>query len=288
MRAQDLAAILCLTGCGIVAVGAIAAPPASAAASQALAAESQAVAGTASAEGAAVRVPRDKLTGHWVHIRSVPKHRKHTKYTGAVPPPDTPPPPLKPKYLAAWKAQQAAVQEANRRGQPLYNQYAACIPDGMPAMMMAMFPMDVLQTPGQVTIIEEAYRQVRYIYLNQKQVPIEDAEPEFWGHSVGHWVGDTLVVNTVGIRPEVRFRGAPHSASMQIDERIRLLAPNELEDRITIVDPAYLTGPWTFTWKYRRDPGYKMLEYVCESNHVYEDAKTGAQRIRLFSDSGKH
>jgi hypothetical protein len=235
---------------------------------------------------AAPKVGRNQLTGTWVSYHTRPL-RLNPRYTGAVPTPDTPPPPLKPQYLKAWQAHQQAVHEADLRGQPLYNDYAACLPDGMPAMMMAMFPMDVLQTPGQITIIEEAYRQVRYIYLNQKQVPIADAEPGFWGHSVGHWEGDTLIVNTVGIRPEVRFRGVPHSDRMQIDERIRLLSPDRFEDRITVTDPVYLTKPWSFTEHYKRRPGYKMLEYVCESNRVYENPKTGGQAMKLFGDPGK-
>ncbi|MGH8226787.1 MAG: hypothetical protein ACRET2_07240 [Steroidobacteraceae bacterium] len=274
---RPAASIQGLAGGALLAIAAIAALPSLAAAAPA----------SRPASEAPIRVPRHELTGHWVAIR-VRGFPKHTKYTGAVPPPDTPPPPLRPKYLAAWTARQVAVRAANLRGQPLYDRYAACIPDGMPAMMMAMFPMDVLQTPGQITIIEEAYRQVRYIYLGKKQIPAADAEPEFWGHSVGRWVGDTLHVDTVGIRSEVRFRDAPHSDLMRIDERIRLLSPNEFEDRITIVDPVYLTKPWTFTWKYKRRSGYKMLEYVCESNHVYEDPKNGAQRMKLFSDPGKH
>ena len=59
-------------------------------------------------------------------------------------------------------------------------------------MMMAMFPMEVLQTKGQITIIQEAYNQVRRIYLNDTLPAIEDAEPGFWGHSTGHWEGDDL------------------------------------------------------------------------------------------------
>jgi hypothetical protein len=196
-------------------------------------------------------------------------------------------PPLKPKYLAEWQARQKASHEADLRGQPIYGGYAQCLPDGMPAMMMGMFPMQVLQTPGQITIIEEAYRQVRYIYLDQTQVPIADAEPGFWGHSVGRWQGDTLVVNTVGIKDEVRFHDVPHSDQMQINERIRLLTPDRFEDQITIVDAAYLTKPWTFTWEYQRRPGYKMLEYVCEDNREYRDPKTGGQRLQLLDQSGK-
>lgn len=241
--------------------------------------------GTAHAQGAAptahIAVPRNDLTGTW--DRYHPGGLKlDPRFTSAIP--VSTDPPLKPKYLAAWKAHQAASREADERGQPLFSGYAQCIPDGMPAMMMAMFPMDVLQTPGQITIIQEAYRQVRYIYLNQKQVAIEDAEPEFWGHSVGHWVGDTLVVNTVGIRPEVRFRDVPHSNLMQINERIRLLSPDMFQDQITIVDPVYLVKPWTFTWQYKRRPGYRMLEYVCESNREVD--KNGAQSLKLLDLSG--
>jgi hypothetical protein len=81
-------------------------------------------------------------------------------------------------------------------------------------MMMAMFPIAVLQTLGQIIIIEEAYDQVRRIYLNEQQIRIDDAEPGFWGHSVGHWEGDTLVANTVGIKEVVRFRTAPICRSM--------------------------------------------------------------------------
>ena len=219
------------------------------------------------------------LTGTWKRYR--PKSFTiNPQFTSSIPAPTEPP--LKEPYLSQWRARQKAAHEADLRGQPLYSGYAACIPDGMPAMMMAMFPMSVLQTPGQITIIQEAYRQVRYIYLNEKQMPIADAEPEFWGHSVGHWQGDTLVVNTVGIKPEVRYSDVPHSDQMQIDERIRLISKDRAEDRITVTDPAYLAKPWNFTYEYEREPGYKMLEYVCEDNREYRDPKTGGQRVQLL------
>jgi len=220
-------------------------------------------------------VSHPALSGAWDRYSTAVSDPRVT----AAPP--VPAPPLKPAYQAQWLAQQQAAKEADARGEPLYGGYAQCLPDGMPAMMMAMFPMEVLQTPGQITIIEEAYNQVRRIYLNEKQIPIDDAEPGFWGHSVGHWEGDTLVVNTVGIKEEVKFRGAPHSAHMQIDERIRMLTKNIFEDHVTVTDPEYLTEPWKFTWKYVRKPGYKILEYVCEANREYQDPQTGGIRLRM-------
>src|ERR1700722_15006348 len=217
------------------------------------------------------------LTGAWDRYGTVNPDPRVT----SAPPVSAPP--LKATYKAEWEAQQKAAKEADARGQPLFGGYAQCLPDGMPAMMMAMFPMEVLQTPGQITIIEEAYNQVRRIYLNEKQLPIDDAEPGFWGHSVGHWQGDTLVVNTVGIKEEVRFRGAPHSPNMQIDERIRMLSKDVFEDEGTVTDPEYLTEPWKFTWKYVRKPGYKILEYVCEANREYQDPQTGGIRMKIGS-----
>jgi hypothetical protein len=218
----------------------------------------------------------DRLNGTWDRWHAPDAY--DPRVTGAPP---APAPPLKPEYKLQWEARQKAAHEADLHGQPLYSGYAQCLPDGMPAMMMAMFPMEVLQTPGQITIIEEAYNQVRRIYLDEKQIGIEDAEPGFWGHSVGHWEGGTLVVNTVGIKESVRFRDAPHSDQMQIDERIRLISKDVFEDQVTVTDPVYLTGPWKFSWKYVRKPKYKILEYVCESNREYQDPQTGGTRLKL-------
>ena len=195
-------------------------------------------------------------------------------------------PPLRPDDLAAWQARQKAVAAANARGEPPVTGYVKCIPDGMPATMMAMFPLEVMQSKGRITIIEEAYNQVRRIYLDEKQIAIDDAEPGFWGHSVGHWEGDTLVVNTVGIKENVRFRDVPHSDRMQIDERIRLIAPDYMQDKITVTDPKMLTAPWSWTWEYKRKSGYKLYEYVCEDNREYTDPDKGSQRLKLLPGSG--
>jgi hypothetical protein len=197
------------------------------------------------------------------------------------PPPPVGPPPLKAQYLVAWQAQQQKAREADARGQPLYTDYTRCLPDGMPTMMLAMFPMEVLQTPGQITIVQEAFNQVRRIYLDEKQMAIEDAEPGYWGHSVGHWQGDTLVVDTVGIKETVRFRGTPHSDQMRIHERIHMVTPDFFEDQITVEDPVYLEHPWIFTYAYKRLPHYKMMEYVCDSNREYRDPETGGTRLRI-------
>ena len=221
--------------------------------------------------------PRSAMTGSWNHYPDIGE----TPDPKFPPAPPIGPPPLKPEHLAEWQARRKAVADAEARGQPLYSNYTACLPDGMPTMMMAMFPMEVLQTPGQITIIQEAYNQVRRVYMNAKLPDPADAEPGFWGHSSGKWEGDTLVVETIGIKQDVRFRDVPHSDQMRIVERLRMLSPDFMQDEVTVTDPVYLTGPWSFKWVYKRMPGYRMLEYVCESNREYKDPDTGATRLRI-------
>jgi hypothetical protein len=189
-----------------------------------------------------------------------------------------PDPPLNDKARAEM-ADRRAAQQAKPATELTGG--AACMPGGFPGMMGPVFPLEVLQSPGQVTIIAEAFAQVRRIYLNEKQIAVEDAEPLFWGHSVGHWTGNTLVVSTIGLKDNVRMSGVPHSPEMRIDERITVTSADTFEDQITITDPAYLTRPWTWTYKYNRRKDYKINEYVCEDNRLYLDPATGQQKLRL-------
>jgi len=197
------------------------------------------------------------------------------------------PPPLKPEFAAAYEADVRSRQEAERRGEPIPSVNAQCLPEGMPGMMIALFPMEVLQTRGQITIVQEAFSQIRRIYIGEDAPAIADAEPTFFGHSGARWEGDTLVVETVGIKESVRYRNAPHSANVRIHERMRMLDANRFENQITVVDPEYFTGPWSWTWTYQRKPNYKIYEYVCEDNREFVDPETGAQRMRFRDDAAE-
>lgn len=192
------------------------------------------------------------------------------------------PPPLKPEYRETWEARQRAIREANARGEPLATAATFCLPQGMPAMMGGggPFPMEILLSPGQVTIIQEAYNQVRRIYLDRPQSSLADVEPGFYGRSVGHWEGSTLVVDTIGIKESVEYRDVPHTLDMRITERIHLAEPDVLWDEVTIEDPEILEEPWTFTFVFNRLPNYEMMEYICEDNREYAD-ESGATRLRI-------
>jgi len=140
---------------------------------------------------------------------------------------------------------------------------------------------DLVHAMRTRVITNEAFNQTRRIYMNETQVAIDDAEPVFFGHSVGRWEKGVLIVDTIGMKDSVRMSGVPHSPNMRVDEKMRRTGPDTMEDQITITDPEYLTGPWTFTYHYKRKPGWDLNEYVCENNHEYADPKTGAQRLDI-------
>jgi hypothetical protein len=189
---------------------------------------------------------------------------------------------LKPGYKEKYEARRALEREANARGEQLAAA-GLCTPYGMPAMMqVAVYPMEIIQTPRQVTIITEAFSEVRRIYIDKPQASIDDVAPGYYGRSVGKWDGDTLVVDTIGIKESVRgYQGMPHSDKMRITERIRRVSADTLQDEITIDDPVVLEKPLTYTLVYRAAPAnYEMVEFVCDNNREYVDEK-GIVRMRL-------
>ena len=197
------------------------------------------------------------------------------------PPVEVGPAPLKEPYAGQLRATRKAAADALAAGKPQVTNGVRCIPGGFPSMMGPTFPVEVLETPKQINITNEAYAQTRRIYMNEKQIAVEDAEPVFFGHSVGHWdKSGALIVNTIGMKEDVRMAGAPHSANMKVDEVIRRTGPDAFEDHVTITDPEYLTGPWSFVYHYKKKSGYKLGEYICENNRDY-DPKTDSQKLDL-------
>ena len=231
------------------------------------------LAGVAVALASAAQAAAPDLSGSWGHAFPRPGDPAPNPLLTPPPPPE---PPLKPEPMAAWKAMRQKQKEADARGEPTAGLEAQCLPDGMPNLMFAIYPLEILQTPGRVTIIEEAFSQVRRIYIGEPQGRIGEVEPGYFGHSVGHWEGDTLVVDTIGLKEQVpSYRDVPHSDEEHITERLHLAAPDILRDDITIEDPKMMDGPWRFTFAYRRLPGYHMLEYVCENQREFIDANGG-------------
>jgi hypothetical protein len=217
--------------------------------------------------------PRN-LTGAWEPMRGGP---------GA--PPQTPPSPitLKAPYAAAWQAVRAKQDEATKKGEPLATPGSACQPYGMPTMMaVANYPMEILQTPGQVTIVTEVHSEVRRVFLDRPQVALDEVPPGYYGRSIGRWDGNTLVVDTIGIDPKVAgYQSLPHSPRLRITERISLASGDVLQDQVTLDDPVVLERPVTYTLAYRRLPKYEMVEFVCDNNREFTD-EHGIVRMKVL------
>jgi hypothetical protein len=187
-----------------------------------------------------------------------------------------PAPALTPEYAA--KAAQLASASTTR---PEDNPSANCLPPGMPAIMSQPYPIEVLMTPGLVTIVTEAYTQVRHIYTDGRPMP-EDPDPSFDGTSIGHWEGDTLVVESMGFEPVPRGINFPYSEKMKIVERFKLTDPDSLSVDTTIVDPLALTQPYSMGNRvFKRHRGWTIAEYVCEENNRNFVDDSGKAGIRL-------
>jgi hypothetical protein len=175
----------------------------------------------------------------------------------------------------------AAKRTALLANPPEDSQAANCLPPGMPGIMGQPYPMEFLLTPGQVTILIEAYNQTRHIYTDGRKLP-EEPDPTFYGTSVGRWEGDTLVVDTVGFSPITQIvNGVPHSDKMRILERFRLADPDTMTIDTTITDPEALTMPFTSSRTLRRHRDWTLAEYICEENNRNSVDQNGKARINL-------
>jgi hypothetical protein len=171
----------------------------------------------------------------------------------------------------------AKLEAAEAAGHP-NNIYVNCLPEGMPGfMIMTLNALEILFTPGRVTILGEFDgNRLRRIYVDGRPHP-EDPDLTFNGHSIGHWQGDTLVVDTIGILPEVFIPlgqgvGLPNNGGMHIVENIRLAAPDILQDDLTVTAPRVLRSPWHYTRKFKRhrERGASIEEASCRQGDFAE------------------
>jgi hypothetical protein len=161
-----------------------------------------------------------------------------------------------------------------------------CLPPGMPGIMAEPYPMEFLITPGKVTIAIEAYSQMRRIYTDGRGHP-SPPDTLHYGHSIGHWEGDTLVVDTVGIDPKTLLwvsRRAPplgHSDQIRIIERMHLVTPDLLRVVTTVEDPKALLKPWTYSWDYTRHRDWEIREYICEEENRDGYSQEGKPTVEI-------
>ena len=150
-----------------------------------------------------------------------------------------------------------------------------CNPMGYTRSMNAPVPTQIVQRNDVIVFLHESMFAFHVVYMDGRKHPSkEQADQTTWyGHSVGHWEGDTLVVDTVGpffATPKMLLdtAGHPVSEDLHLVERYQRLDSDHLQYDVTVEDPRYYTRPWTNSrvWTLLK-PGQEIMEYVCTENN---------------------
>jgi hypothetical protein len=146
------------------------------------------------------------------------------------------------------------------------NPDAHCLPMGVMQMTSHPYPKKIIQNPHEVILIYEGSgTTVREVFMDGRALPPKDAEPWWNGYSIGHWEGDTLVVETTGFMDDgwLDVRGSPLTSEGKLTERFRRPNYGSLVIEVTIDDPKAYTKPFTATVNNRLLPDTQLIEFVC-------------------------
>lgn len=180
---------------------------------------------------------------------------------------DKDPPVSEPKLRGDYLKQHEALLQAEAAGKRTGDSGAECLPQGMPRFWHGPYAFEILRTPLQINIYQEWNEQTRRIFLDGRRHN-PDADPSYNGHSIGHWEGRELVVDTALVRVDSGLgAGATHSDQLHIVEHIKQIGADLLEVTMTVTDPLALAEPWISVYRLRRKPGMEIQEYVCTENN---------------------
>lgn len=176
-----------------------------------------------------------------------------------------------PKLTPAAQAQVDKRLAYEKKGLDYRDDPGACWPLGMPRMMTRFWPIQVIQLPTMIVLTTMFDHSVRWIFTDGRAHPSDDELVYTYnGHSIGHFEGDTLVVDTVGLADSHHWiqEGVPASTKLHIVERIRLLDGGKtFEDTFIMTDPENWEGEWKNTKRFKREDMTDIEEHVC----IYEE-----------------
>ena len=141
---------------------------------------------------------------------------------------------------------------------------ARCLPDGVTVVSQ------LIQTPIYLVVLMELSPQShRFVFLDGRDHP-KDLGPTWYGHAIGKWDGDTLVVDRVGFNEGtyIQPQGIPHTDMLHITERFRRPDLGHLEVEMTFEDAGAYVRPWTRKVAYELQPDHEVDEYVCDENNL--------------------
>ena len=132
-------------------------------------------------------------------------------------------------------------------------------------------PRKIVQTPGVIVILYEASSGLRQIFTDGRASPKNDPQPWWYGYSVGKWEGDTLVVETTGLRDGgwLDIWGSPLTDAAKLTERFRRPTFGRIEIDITVDDPKAYTRPWTVRVNQQFLADEELIEFICLENQRF-------------------
>ena len=215
---------------------------------------------SATPAGPAPRAPDGKpdLSGVWQrpYVPDMTKTNRDKTQIG------TPELPFTEAGLKAWKSYDAAIGG---------DYTGSCLPFGLMRSMNSPDPIQIMQSPKYVALL---YEQNTWFHVIPIDKPHRDGVPTWFGDSVGHWDGDTFVVDTVNFNGRTRLDtiGHPHSTALHVIERFTRTDAKHIAYEVTIDDPMTFTKTWTNKRIFTLRPDWEIMEYSCEENNkdLYE------------------
>jgi len=173
------------------------------------------------------------------------------------------PAPAKPWNQAMWSYHNANYSK--------YDPQGFCLPPGGPRAMATPYPAEIVQHRDRIFIVFEGGGHVwREIHMDGREHP-KDLNPTYFGHSVGRWEGDTLVVDTVGYNEKtwLDYSGHHHTEQLHTIEYITRPYKEKLNYKVTIDDPGAFEEQWTAEWDIRWSEGQELADYICQENNQF-------------------
>ena len=170
------------------------------------------------------------------------------------------------RLTAAGKAAMAAnaAKAASTLRPPAGSNMDACLPFGPTRVLQQPYPLQIVQKGDTVVLVWEQNHAWEWVYMNQKPDP--DADPSYMGYAVGHWDGQTLVIDSSLFNDGALMddNGLPHSDQLQVERRLRKVQGGKaLEILATVTDPVMYVKPWTVRAVLPLRPDIKIEEYIC-------------------------
>jgi hypothetical protein len=191
--------------------------------------------------------------------------------------------------MAPFKPGGEALFYEPRTGDPRHDEPRAyCMPSGFPSAFLGPYPVQIIQTPQYLVMVTEFMRVTRLIPLDGRPHQ-KDIEPTYYGEPIGHWEGDTLVIDATNYKRwslDDWYYQNPKEYRMHTDafhtiERLRRTEMNTIAYEFTVDDPKIFTRPWSVDWQMKRHPEWDktgLWEMVCNENNRCEGGNCRGSR----------